>query len=85
MVAQNIIQVDEEVYEEIDDLFGKPVTKAQIAIIRLVADGMRAQDVATSLKLSKRTVETQLSLIYRRLGIHNVTSLVLWATRNGII
>ena len=81
MVAQNIIQVD----EEIDELFGKPVTKAQIAIIRLVADGMRAQDVATSLKLSKRTVETQLSLIYRRFGIHNVTSLVLWATRNGII
>ncbi len=80
--GQNIIDIDRELTD--DELFGKPITKSQIAIIRLVAEGMRDKDIAEALTLSPRTITTQLSFIYRRLGIHNRTSLMLWASRNGL-
>lgn len=93
MVAQTVskpnkiiaIPEEEGEYQEVDDLFGKPVTKSQIVIIRLVAEGMRNQQIADTLFLSCRTVETQISLACRRIGLHNRTSLMLWASKNGIV
>ena len=80
MVAQVITKPENTIIEDEDNsLFGKPITKSQIAIIRLVAEGMRNKEIAATLCLSPRTVEVQIFLACKRLGIHNRTSLLLWA------
>jgi DNA-binding CsgD family transcriptional regulator len=45
------------------------LTTAERRVADLVVTGMSNQDVATSLTLSKRTIDTHLGRIYRKLGI----------------
>jgi DNA-binding CsgD family transcriptional regulator len=45
------------------------LTSAERRVAELVMTGMSNQDVADKLTLSKRTIDTHLSRIYRKLGI----------------
>jgi DNA-binding CsgD family transcriptional regulator len=58
---------------------GHPVsatlTAAELRVAELVISGMSNQAVATTLTLSKRTVDTHLGRIYRKLGITGRTRL----------
>jgi DNA-binding NarL/FixJ family response regulator len=49
------------------------LTKRQVAILRLVADGLSNSQVAHKLTMSDHTVKAHLSQIYRRLGVTNRT------------
>lgn len=51
------------------------LTQSEREVARLVATGMRNIDVARSLHLSPKTVETHLGHVYRKLGIANRTEL----------
>lgn len=81
--AENIIDIEGE--DNDSNLFGKPVTKGQIAIIRLLSEGMKNKEIADVLFLSTRTVETQILLACKRLGVHNRTALMCWAAKNGLV
>ena len=51
----------------------------------LLTDGLRTKEVASILDLSVKTVETHRANIMRKLGIHSVSELVLYAVRNNIV
>ena len=51
------------------DLASTGLTVAERRVANLVVTGMSNQDVATCLTLSKRTIDTHLGRIYRKLGI----------------
>lgn len=56
-------------------------TRAQGAIVRLVARGFRDKEIAKELGVTRRTVRTQLERLYRRHGIHSKSQAVaLWFT-----
>ncbi|MGB7434511.1 MAG: LuxR C-terminal-related transcriptional regulator [Candidatus Acidiferrum sp.] len=48
-------------------------------VVRLVAEGMRNQEVALKLNLSEHTVRNYLLRIYDKLGISSRVELVLYA------
>jgi DNA-binding NarL/FixJ family response regulator len=54
-------------------------------ILRLVADGKSNSEAAAMLGLSPRTVETYRSGVMHKLGLADVSSLVKFALRQGII
>jgi len=54
-------------------------------VLRLLAAGLRAKEVATRLGISAKTVETYRSRIMLKLGIDNLPGLVKFAIRAGII
>lgn len=67
---------------------GKPVsalTPREREIVQLVAEGKSTKEVASMLNLSVKTAETHRSNIMRKLAIHSVSDLVLYAVRNNII
>ena len=53
-------------------------------VLRLVARGLTARQIATRLVLSHRTVENHVQNTLRKLQLHNRAELVRYAIENGI-
>jgi len=61
------------------------LTSREREIVQLLAEGKSSKEVASSLWLSVKTVETHRANIMRKLQLHSVTELVRYAVRNQII
>lgn len=59
------------------------LTPREQEVARLVARGLMDRDIGQSLFISVRTVQTHLSHIYAKLGVHTRTELALMAVRAG--
>lgn len=57
----------------------------ELEIVRLTAEGKTAQEIATMINLSKRTVESHKSRIFIKLNCKSTAELVNYAFRNGLI
>ncbi|MEG0377926.1 MAG: response regulator transcription factor [Eubacterium sp.] len=62
-----------------------PLTKREKQILILTSQGHNHLDIAEKLTLSKRTVETQLHSIYRKLHVSTASAAVLEGVKLGII
>jgi DNA-binding NarL/FixJ family response regulator len=68
----------------------QPSTKAVLTprereVIQLLAEGKTSKEVAVALKLSVKTAETHRTNLMRKLDLHSVADLTLYAIRNGIV
>jgi DNA-binding NarL/FixJ family response regulator len=61
------------------------LTRRQVEILQLLAEGRSTKEVASVLGLSVKTAETHRANIMRRLDCHDVTALVRYAIRNHVI
>ena len=51
----------------------------------MIAEGRSTKEIATSLSLSVKTVETHRAQLMERLDIHDVAGLVRYAIRMGLV
>jgi DNA-binding NarL/FixJ family response regulator len=61
------------------------LTPREREVIQLVAEGKTTKEVATALSLSVKTAETHRTNLMRKLDLHSVADLTLYAVRNGIV
>ncbi len=61
------------------------LTPRQREILQLIAEGHTTQDIAVTLNISPKTVETHRAQLMERLGIYDVPGLVRYAIRSGLI
>ena len=61
------------------------LTSRERQVVQLLAEGKSSKEVAVALNLSVKTAETHRSNIMRKLGLHSVSELVLYAVRNNIV
>jgi DNA-binding NarL/FixJ family response regulator len=61
------------------------VTPRELATLRLMADGKSNKEIATSLKISERTVKSHLGHLFEKLGVTSRTEAVKVATRRGLV
>ena len=61
------------------------LTPRQREILQLVAEGRTTKEIARVLKVSVKTVETHRAQLMDRLDIHDVTGLVRFAIRVGLV
>jgi len=54
-------------------------------VVQLVSEGKVSKEIAAKLGLSVKTVDTHRSNIMRKLSVHSIAELVLYAVRNEII
>ena len=72
-------------------LKGKPgiqkeiLTAREREVVQLLAEGKSTKEVAVALGLSVKTAETHRSNTMRKLDLHSVSELVLYAVRNNIV
>lgn len=64
---------------------GDQLTPRQREVLQLVAEGLSTKEIARRLDLSVKTVDTHRSQLMKQLGIHEVTGLVRYAMRTGLI
>lgn len=61
------------------------LTAREREVTQLLAEGKSSKEVATLLNLSTKTVETHRSNIMRKLDLHSIRDLVVYAIKNNII
>jgi len=61
------------------------LTQREREVVQLLAEGKSTKEVAAVLGMSVKTAETHRSNIMRKLDLHSVSQLVLYAVRNNIV
>jgi DNA-binding NarL/FixJ family response regulator len=64
---------------------GSVLTARESEVLKLIAEGHSNQQIADVLGLGRKTVDTHRTNIMRKLDLHDVTGLVKYALRRGII
>jgi DNA-binding NarL/FixJ family response regulator len=67
------------------ELDRRALTEREVSVLRLLAQGQRTREIAETLGISAKTVETYRGRIMLKLGIDNLPGLVKFAIRAGII
>jgi DNA-binding NarL/FixJ family response regulator len=62
-----------------------PLTARELEIVKLVAEGHTTDEIATTLVISKRTVEHHRSHILEKLGMRDRVELARYAIRRGLV
>jgi two-component system response regulator DegU len=70
---------------EADDDADRVVTKREVEVLQLIADGCSTPEVAERLYISQKTVKNHLASIYHKLDARDRTQAVLQAVRMGIV
>ena len=63
----------------------KSLTAREREVLRLIADGNSNQEIAERLGLSRKTVDSHRANAMRKLDLHDVTEVVKYAIRTGMI
>jgi PAS domain S-box-containing protein len=64
---------------------GGALTPRQRDVVRLLAEGMTSKAIATTLRISVKTVETHRAAIMSKLALTSLAALVRYAIRHGIV
>ncbi|MGH9971414.1 MAG: response regulator [Pyrinomonadaceae bacterium] len=63
----------------------EPLTPRQREVLTLISEGHSTKDIAATLNISVKTVETHRAQLMERLDIHDVAGLVRYAIRTGMV
>lgn len=61
------------------------LTQREREVIKLIAEGSRTKEIATYLSLSPKTVEKHRTNLMRKLDLHNVSAVTVYAIQNGLV
>lgn len=84
-VAQMMVDGYLRPHEDISPTGHYVLTPREREVIQLVAEGRTTKEIATALNLSVKTAETHRTNLMRKLDLHSVADLTLYAVRNGIV
>lgn len=61
------------------------LTKREREVIKLIAEGKRTKEIAEYLSLSPKTIEKHRTNLMRKLDLHNVSEVTVYAIKNGFV
>jgi DNA-binding NarL/FixJ family response regulator len=64
--------------------FDVELTPTELKVVQFVARGMANREIAEQLKVSQRTIESHVSNMLGKTGLHNRTELARWAIESSI-
>ncbi len=60
-----------------DRLLGKPLTKTETIVLRLIMDGKTSSEIADLLNVTIRTIEVHRGNIFKKFDVHSIVDLVI--------
>ena len=78
---------EEAVREYLDgaDTVAVALTAREREVLRLIAQGLKNREIAETLSIAIKTVETHRTKIMQKLDLHNSAELATYAMRRGLI
>ena len=64
--------------------FDIELTPTELRVVQFVARGMANREISEELNVSQRTIESHVSNMLGKTGLHNRTELARWAIENGM-
>jgi len=64
--------------------FDVELTPTELRVVQFVAQGKSNREIADELSVSQRTIESHVSNMLGKTGLHNRTELARWAIENGM-
>ena len=61
------------------------LSRREVEVLRLIADGKTAAEIATELFISKRTAEHHVAHIYTKIGVANRAAATRWAVQHRVV
>lgn len=61
------------------------LTRREREVIKLIAEGKRTREIAVYLSLSPKTIEKHRTNLMRKLDLHNVSEVTVYAIKNGFV
>lgn len=61
------------------------LTKREVQVLKLLAEGLFNKEIADMLAISERTVKNHISNIFKKIGVADRTQAAVFAIRNGMI
>lgn len=71
--------------KDIEDGEELQLTKREIEVIKLIAEGLTSQDIAERLFISPRTVDTHRRNLLQKLNVKNTAELIKYAIKHNIV
>jgi len=59
------------------------LTPTELKVVQLVAQGLANREIAEKLNVSQRTIESHVSNMLHKTGLHNRTELAQWAIKSN--
>ncbi len=85
LLADRLMQVPDQPPKPSPAPHHSLLTRRQTQILELIGRGKTSREIASEQGLSVKTVESHRAHIMRRLNIHDVAGLVLYAVRHGLV
>ena len=63
----------------------EPLTERELDVLRLIAEGLKYEQIAGKLYISLNTVRTYVKAIYAKLDVNNRTAAITKARQNKLI
>jgi DNA-binding NarL/FixJ family response regulator len=82
-ISRQVVEYVRRVGSDFDSL--DRLTPRQREVLQLIAEGRTNREIAQLLEISVKTVESHRTRLMKRLDIHDVTGLVRYAVRTGLI
>lgn len=61
------------------------LTQREREVLKLIAEGKRTKEIATYLSLSPKTIEKHRTNLMRKLDLHSVSEVTVYAVKNGFV
>ncbi len=61
------------------------LTRREREVIKLIAEGNRTKDIANYLSLSPKTIDKHRTNLMKKLDLHNVSAVTVYAIQNGLV
>ena len=61
------------------------LTRREIEVLRLVAEGLSNREIAQKLQVMKRTAEFHVGNILKKLGAASRVEAAMWAKKRGVV
>lgn len=77
--------LNEKIAQENEKVEDEKLTRREIEVLKLLAEGLFNKEIAYKLSISEKTVKNHVSNIFKKIGVFDRTQAAIYAIKNNIV
>lgn len=77
--------LNEKIAQEKEKIEDEKLTRREIEVLKLLAEGLFNKEIAYKLSISEKTVKNHVSNIFKKIGVFDRTQAAVYAIKNNIV